>query len=86
MPIIELASWQLGCAMFDGDLAAGPIPVLFSEDAVSTVENIRKNVQKAHHDYQRAAKSLYDARAGRPGGSSTADEKTQVKNKLNYLL
>jgi hypothetical protein len=58
VPVIELTSWQLECALFDGDLAAGPIPVLFSEDAVSTLENIRKNIQKAHHDYQRAAKSF----------------------------
>jgi hypothetical protein len=40
--VIELACWQLGCALFDRDLAAGPIPMLFSEDPASTLENIKK--------------------------------------------
>jgi hypothetical protein len=56
--VIELACWQLGCALFDGDLAAGPIPTLFSEDPTSTLENIKKGCQKAHHDFQRAAKAF----------------------------
>jgi hypothetical protein len=30
MPSIELALWNLEAAMFDGDEAAGPVPVLFS--------------------------------------------------------
>jgi hypothetical protein len=58
VPVIELACWQLNCAQFDGDSTAGPIPTLFSEDPDSSLENLKKSVQKAHHDYQRAAKAF----------------------------
>jgi hypothetical protein len=55
-PIISLGTWPLNCAMFDGISTAGPIPTLFSEDVAATLDNIRKNVQKSHHDIQRAMK------------------------------
>jgi hypothetical protein len=55
---VDLVGWQMNCAMFDGDLAAGPIPTLFSEDCNSSLENLKINVKKAHHDLQRAAKAF----------------------------
>ena len=32
MPTICLAQWPLEAAMWDGDLIAGPVPTLFTEE------------------------------------------------------
>jgi hypothetical protein len=56
MPIIELASWSLEATMFDGDEAAGPVPVLFSEDPESTKRGVASNLVKAHHDIQKVVR------------------------------
>jgi hypothetical protein len=56
VPVILLSSWELQAKLFDGEVAAGPVPALFSEDAAASTEALRSNPKKAHQDLQRAAK------------------------------
>jgi hypothetical protein len=56
MPSIELALWNLEATMFDGDEAAGPVPVLFSEEPEATRRAIATNLPKAHYDIQKVVR------------------------------
>jgi hypothetical protein len=56
VPTIELVSWDLEATLFDGDVAAGPVPVLFSEEPESTAAAVAANVAKAHYDVQKIAR------------------------------
>jgi hypothetical protein len=59
VPTIELATWDVDAKLFDGGVAAGPVPTLFSEDAEATKEALKGNPQKAHQDLQRVMKSFF---------------------------
>jgi hypothetical protein len=37
VPTVELAVWGLEATLFDGEIAAGPVPVLFSEEPEATL-------------------------------------------------
>jgi hypothetical protein len=56
---VELSSWSLEASLFDGDLAAGLVPVLFTEDLDSTSAALASNVAKAHYDIQKIARCFY---------------------------
>jgi hypothetical protein len=56
VPVLLLDAWELQAKLFDGEVAAGPVPALFSEDADSSTEALKANPKKAHQDLQRAAK------------------------------
>jgi hypothetical protein len=79
VPVISLETWPLNCALFDGLSTAGPIPTLFSEDVAATLDNIRKNVQKSHHDIQRAMK-------GKLTKPRRENQKILHKRQMNPLL
>jgi len=51
-----LSNWPISASMFDGDVAAGPVPSLFSDDPEATTRAISGNPAKAHHDVQKLAK------------------------------
>jgi len=53
---MSLQSWDLDTNQFDGELLAGPIPTLFSEDAATSATNIMANPLKAHWDLSTIAK------------------------------
>jgi hypothetical protein len=59
VPVIWLATWDVGAKMFDGEIAAGPVPTIFSEDILATQEALASNYQRAHQDLQRAMKAFY---------------------------
>jgi hypothetical protein len=40
----------MSCTMFDGDVAAGPVPTLFAEDTDEAVDAITADPAKAHYD------------------------------------
>jgi hypothetical protein len=59
VPTVELATWEVEAKLFDGGVAAGPVPTIFSEDIEATREALKGNPQKAHQDLQRAMKSFF---------------------------
>ena len=59
IPAVRLSAWPLQGDIFDGDVAAGPVPTLFSQEPEVTVQNIIDNLAKAHHDIQRLAKVFF---------------------------
>jgi hypothetical protein len=56
---VELATWPLEASLFDGDTAAGPVPLIFSEDPDSSRAALESNVAKAHADLQKVARCFY---------------------------
>ena len=59
VPTVRLAAWPLQGDLFDGDVAAGPVPTLFSQEPETTSGNILNNLAKAHSDLQRLAKVFF---------------------------
>ena len=49
-------SWPLSTEMWDGETLAGPIPTLFSEDPMGTLENMKKEPAKLHWDLSKLYK------------------------------
>ena len=58
VPTVLLSSWPLDCLMFNGDLAAGPVPTLFTEDEQASLDALSENVARAHADIQRMARAF----------------------------
>jgi hypothetical protein len=54
-----LAQWPLEASLYDGDIAAGPIPTLFAEDIEAATENVSANPATAHADVQRMARVFF---------------------------
>ena len=46
-------------ALFDGEVAAGPCPTLFSPDPDAAMDALRMNAAKAHYDIQRMVKVFF---------------------------
>ena len=59
VPTIRLAAWPLEGDFFDGDVAAGPVPTLFSQEPDTTSRAVIDNIAKAHNDLQRLAKVFF---------------------------
>ena len=59
IPTIRLAAWPLEGDFFDGDVAAGPVPTLFSQEPEVTSQAINDNTARAHSDLQRLAKVFF---------------------------
>ena len=51
-----LSSWALDANLFEGDLTAGPVPTIFSEEVEAAREAINSGREKAHADIQRMAR------------------------------
>jgi len=56
IPTVRLGSWPLTAALFDGEVAAGPLPTLFGPDAETALAAITADPAKAHYDIQRLSK------------------------------
>jgi hypothetical protein len=59
VPAVCIGSWPLNVAMFDGDLMAGPVVTLFSEEMDESRRNITANPQRAHGDMQRIMRAFF---------------------------
>jgi hypothetical protein len=57
--VVNLAEWQLNVPMFDGDIAAGPIPTLFADEPELSRTALEAGAAKAHHDLQRIAHCFF---------------------------
>ena len=49
-------SWPLTAEMWDGEALAGPVPTLFSEDPIGTLDSIKKEPGKLHWDLSKLYK------------------------------
>ena len=56
---MHIKSWDVDCSLFDGDLMAGPIPLLFSEDHETAATNIKADPLKAHWDLMKIARCFF---------------------------
>jgi len=59
VPTLNLAEWSLDASLFEGDKVAGPVPSLFAEDTVASLEAIANNPSKAYGDYQKLMRSFF---------------------------
>ena len=53
VPTHLLKSWEMRGDMFDGEILAGLVPTLFSDDPDRTAEAVCANPAKTHWDIQR---------------------------------
>jgi len=56
VPTIHTASWPLAATLFEGEIAAGPVPTLFATDPDAAGEAIKDDPIKAHWDCNKLAK------------------------------
>ena len=56
VPTIHLETWPVNATLFEGDIAGGPVPTLFSSDVEAASDAISKEVAKAHWDVNKLAK------------------------------
>lgn len=61
MPTVLVKSWGVNATLFDGDVAAGVVPTLFSADPEASRSAINKDVYKAHYDINRLNKAFFMA-------------------------
>lgn len=54
-----LQTWELEGNMYDGDIAAGPVPTYFSEDLEGTRANMEASLARLHSDGQRLARAFF---------------------------
>jgi hypothetical protein len=59
VPTVELNTWSLGATLFEGEIAAGPVPVLFSEDPEASQAALESGTLKAHGDLQKIARTFF---------------------------
>jgi hypothetical protein len=78
VPAILLSVWELEARMFNGELAAGPVPALFSEDGEASQEALLANPRKAHQDLQRAMKIFFMPELVGAGRGPVPGKKTKV--------
>ncbi len=50
MPAVDVKTWYLHAHMFDGDIAAGPVPLLFAANPDEAAASIAAEPAKAHFD------------------------------------
>ncbi len=50
MPAVDVKTWYLHTHMFDGDVAAGPVPLLFAANPDEAAASIAAEPAKAHFD------------------------------------
>ena len=56
LPTMVLKSWDLDVSLFDGDIMAGPIPTLFSDDCAASLSAIIADPLKGHWDLMKIAR------------------------------
>ncbi len=50
LPAVDVKTWYLHGHMFDGDIAAGPVPLLFAANPDEAAASIAAEPAKAHFD------------------------------------
>ncbi len=50
LPAVDVKTWYLHAHMFDGDAAAGPVPILFAANPEAAAAAIEAEPAKAHFD------------------------------------
>jgi hypothetical protein len=50
LPAVDVKTWYLHAHMFDGDIAAGPVPLLFAANPDEAAASIAAEPAKAHFD------------------------------------
>ena len=63
LPTVLIKSWPLEADLFDGDLLAGPIPSLYSDDPDASLAGITSDPLKSHWDLQKISKTFFMAEA-----------------------
>ena len=63
VPTMVLKSWGLDASLFDGELMAGPIPTIFSEDMESTLTNMKADPLKLHWDLMKVSRCFFSLEA-----------------------
>ena len=61
LPTVLIKSWPLEADLFDGDLLAGPIPSLYSDDRDASLAGITSDPLKSHWDLQKILKTFFMA-------------------------
>ena len=56
MPSIHLKTWPTSATLFEGEVAAGPVPTLFATDVDAATAAISADVARAHWDINKLAK------------------------------
>ena len=54
-----LQSWMADSTLFDGDIMAGPVPSLFSEDPEASLTGITREPRKCHWDLMKICRLLF---------------------------
>ena len=85
IPTIRLAAWSLQGDFFDGDVAASPVPTLFSQEPEATSQAILDNTARAHSDLQRLAKAFFIMKAISLPDRTTLLKKPRYKEFYNFL-
>jgi len=63
LPTMVLKSWDLDVSLFDGDIMAGPIPTLFSDDCAASLSAILADPLKGHWDLMKIARCFLTTEA-----------------------
>ena len=58
MPAVDVKTWYLHAHMFDGDVAAGPVPLLFAANPDVAAASIAAEPAKAHFDLSKVSNLL----------------------------
>ncbi len=53
VPTVLAAEWDTSTAMFDGEMARGPVPRLFATNPAEAKDNLSSDPAHAHKDLQR---------------------------------
>ena len=61
LPTVLIKSWPLEADLFDGDLLAGPVPSLYSDDPDASLAAITSDPLKSHWDLQKISKTFFMA-------------------------
>jgi hypothetical protein len=56
---VRVARWDLEATMYDGDIMAGPVVTLFTDDEEGARNSLGANPQRAHGDLQRIMRSFF---------------------------
>jgi hypothetical protein len=59
VPAVCVARWDLEATMYDGDIMAGPVVTLFTDDEDGARSCLVANPQRAHADLQRIMRSFF---------------------------
>ena len=79
VPTIRLGAWPLNASLFDGEVAAGPCPILFAEDEETTVAALILDHGKSHYDVMRINRAFLSLE------SVNLKEATAIVKKPRYI-